>query len=120
MKPETYVRRSRSFRPDLIAGIFDLDLMLFQMRERPSQDRHVRQMKRHVLDRLRRRLPLEQCDRNPVVPDRYSVFEFKFLAQPDHALPPPRALLRIAHRQPKMAHNAESKWSFCATCHATA
>src|SRR5207244_493869 len=60
-------------------------------------------MKRHVIDRFRRRLPIEQRDRDVVVADRDAIFKLKFLPQSQRALEPFRAFLRIAYSQTKVA-----------------
>jgi hypothetical protein len=86
VKPETHVLRAGAFRTNFIARIFDIDFVFLQMRERLAQDRHVGQMKRHVIERLRRGFALEERDRDVVVADRNAVFEFKLLPQSEHAL----------------------------------
>src|SRR5438552_19067860 len=55
MEPQAHVFRTRCLRTDFVARIFNIDFDGFQMRERLSQSRHVREMKRHVIDRFRRR-----------------------------------------------------------------
>src|SRR5437762_1804939 len=112
VKPETHVRRTRRFRADLVTRILNLDLVLFQMRQRLSQDRHIGQMKRHVIESLRRRLSFKQRDGDVVVADRNSVVEFKLFAQPDDSLKPAGALLWIAYGQTEMADHAERNWYF--------
>lgn len=77
VKPKSHVRRARSFRADLVTGIFQIDFVFLQMRQRLAQDRHIRQMKRHVLEYLRRRLAFEQRDGHVFVADRDPVFEFE-------------------------------------------
>src|SRR5437763_13096567 len=94
VKPETHVRRTRSFRTNLVTRILNLDLVLFQVREHLSQDRHIRKMKRHVIESFSRRFPFKQRDGDVVVPDRDSVVEFKLFAQPEDSLKPAGALLR--------------------------
>src|SRR5690242_14093890 len=86
--------------------------MFFQMRERFAQDRHVRQMERHVLESFRRRFSLEECNRDIVVPDRDAVPEFELLAQTEDALKPSRTFLWIAHCQTEMANDAELERNF--------
>src|SRR5947208_8955051 len=54
VKPEAHVQRAGSFRSDFIARILQIGLDALQMIESFSQRRHVRQMKRHVIDRFRR------------------------------------------------------------------
>src|SRR5213082_3815072 len=59
VEPEAHVRRAGPFRSDFIARIFQISLDALQVIECFSQRRHVRQMKRHVIDRFRRRLAFE-------------------------------------------------------------
>ena len=59
VEPEAHVFRSGRFRRNFVAGVFDFDTDAFQVIERFSQCRHVREMKRHVIDCFRRRLPFE-------------------------------------------------------------
>src|SRR5438552_7788745 len=82
------------------------------MRERFPEGRHVWQMKRHVINGFRRWLPLEQRDRDAVVADSNAFFEVEFLTQPERALEPFRALLRIAHCQAKVTHFSERERNF--------
>ena len=82
------------------------------MRQRFAQDRHVGQVKRHVVERFRRRLPFEERDRDVVVANRNSIFEFEFLAQTECALKPERAFLWVAHGQTKMSDHAELERDF--------
>ena len=82
------------------------------MRQRLSQDRHLRQMKRHVLESVRVRFAFEERDGDILVADRGPVFEFKLLAQTEDSLKPARAFLRITHGQTEMADDAEGKWYF--------
>src|SRR5437879_13768778 len=79
------------------------------MRDRLVQDRHIEQMKRHVLDRFRARFPFEQCNRNVVVADGDTISKLEFFLQPKRALEPSRAFLRIAHRQPEVTDHAEGE-----------
>src|SRR5437879_6110652 len=95
-----------------MARIFNIDLVLFQMRQRLSQDRHVREMKRHVLECFRVRFSFEERDGDVLVANRDPVFEFKFFAQPQYALKPARTFLWIAHGQTEMADDAEREWYF--------
>ena len=85
-----------SFRTDLVARILNVGIDALQMLKRLSQCRHVRQMKRHVINRFRRRLSFEKRDRDIVVTNRHSVSEIEFFAQSQSALEPLRAFLRIA------------------------
>src|SRR5205823_6959218 len=98
VKPEAHVRRAGPFRSDFIARIFQISLDALQVVECFSQRRHVWQMKGHVIDRFRRRLAFEQRDRDVVVTDSNAISEFEFLFEPQRALKPFRAFLRIAHR----------------------
>src|SRR4051794_26841261 len=59
MEPKAHVFRAWRLRTDFIAWIFNIDANGFQMRQRLSQSRYVRQMKRHVIYRFRRRLPFK-------------------------------------------------------------
>src|SRR5215475_8360273 len=68
-------------------------------------------MKRHVINRFRRRLSFEQRDRDIVVSDRHAAVEFEFFPQSQSALEPFRALLRIADSQSKMADFSKCKWN---------
>ena len=79
MEPEPHVLGARRFRPDLVARIFDLDIDALQMEERSAQCAHVRQMKRHVPERLRRGLRPMQRDRDIVIADRNAAVELKLL-----------------------------------------
>lgn len=69
-------------------------------------------MKRHVIDRFRRRLSFEKRDRDVIIADCNAVIEIKFPSQPQGALEPFRTFLRIAHCQPKMANLAQCKGNF--------
>src|SRR3954467_8856117 len=60
MEPKAHVFRARCFGTNLVARVFNIDVDGFQVRKRLSQSRHVRQMKRHVIDRFRRRLAFKQ------------------------------------------------------------
>src|SRR5947199_6686589 len=62
VEPEAHVRRAGPFRSDFIARIVQISLDALQVIEYFSQRRHVRQLKRHISDRFRRRLPLELSD----------------------------------------------------------
>jgi hypothetical protein len=55
---------------------------------------------------------LKQRDRDIVVADRDSVFEIEFFAQPQSALEPLRAFLRIAHSQAKVTNLSKREWNF--------
>ena len=66
-------------------------------------------MKRHVLESFRVGPAFEERDRDVVIANRDSVFKFKFSAQPQYALKPARAFLRIAHGQTEMTDYAEPK-----------
>jgi len=103
MEPQTDVFRARRFRADFVARIFNIDADLLQMSERLAQRRHVRQMKRHVLNRFRRRLSFKQRDRDGVVANRHAVVEFELFLQTQSAFEPLRTLLRIAYSQAKVA-----------------
>jgi len=59
MKPNAHVLGTWRLRSDFVTGIFDLDLVLLQMRQRFSQGQHVGQMKRHVVQGLWHRFPFE-------------------------------------------------------------
>src|SRR6266700_3955449 len=96
-EPKTHVFRSGRFRADFVTWIFYIRADALQMLERFPQCRHVWQMKRHVINRSGRRLPLEQRNRDVVITDGDTIFEFEFFAQPQSTLEPFRALFRIAH-----------------------
>lgn len=72
--------RAWSFRPDLVAGIFNVNFVLLQVRQRFSQRCHIRQMKRHVLKRRGGRSPFKEGDSDVVVSDRNAVLEVEFFA----------------------------------------
>jgi len=97
VKPQTHVGRAGPFRADFVARILKIGTDTFQVIERFSQRGHVRQMKRHVIDRFRRWFAFEQRDRDVVVANRDAVIEIEFLFQPQSALEPFRAFLWIAH-----------------------
>src|SRR5213596_3840639 len=111
MEPKTHVFGSRSFRPDFVAGIFNGGIDALQMRERLSQCRHVRQVKRHVIDRFWRRFTFEQRNCHVVVAHRDSIVDIEFFAQPQRALEPLRALLRITHSQTEVTNLSEHEWN---------
>src|SRR3954467_619309 len=111
MKPDAHVPGTGRFRADLIAGIFDLRADALQMRERFAQGAHVRQMKRHVTEGLRRRLPFVQRDGDVLVSDGHSAVELEFLLQAERALKPLRALARIAHGKSEMPDLTKREWN---------
>ena len=76
-----------------------------------SQSRHVRQMKRHVANSLRRRMAFEERDRDVVVADGDAILEVELLLESQRALEPLRTLLRIAYGQAKVTDGAESEWN---------
>ena len=106
------MQRTRRFWTNLVAPIFEFDLVLFKMCQRLSQDRHLGQVKRHVLESLRRRFAFKQRDGDVVVPNRDSVVEFKLFAQSEDTLKPAGTFLWIAHGEAEMADYAERKWYF--------
>src|SRR6187401_523843 len=107
MEPESHVSGPGRFRSDLVAGIFKLRADALQMCKGFAQRGHARQMKRHVLEGLRRGPPFVERDCDVVVADRDTPGEFELLLQPECGFPPLRTLPRIAHRQSKMPHHAE-------------
>lgn len=112
MEPKAYVFRSRSLWTDLIARILNVGIDALQMRERFSQRRHIWQVKRHVINRFRRRFAFEQRNRHAVVSNRDAAFEVELFPQPQRALEPLRAFFRIAHGQTKVANLSEGEWNF--------
>ena len=74
MKPEPQVRGARRFRADFVAGILDFRAGSLQMPARFLQGFQVGQMKRHVANRLRRRLTVEQCNCDVSVANRDTIF----------------------------------------------
>src|SRR5438552_10224643 len=68
-------------------------------------------MKRHVINRFRRRLSFKQRDRDALVSNRHAAVEFEFFPQTQSALEPLRALLRIAHSQSKVADFSKFEWN---------
>src|SRR5213080_2708340 len=112
MEPKAHVFRSRSFWTDFVAAILNVGIDALQMRERLSQRRHVRQVKRHVINRFWRRFTFEQRNCHVVVAHRDSIIEIEFFAQPQRALEPLRALLRIAHSQTEVTNLSECEWHF--------
>ena len=95
-----------------MTGIFQINPESLQVAERFSQDRHVRQMKRHVVERSWRWLSLHQCDRHVLVPDRDPIVEFELFLEAKRAPEPFRASLGASYGQTKMAYHAQSKWHF--------
>ena len=81
MKPEPQVRGARRFRADFVAGILDFRAGSLQMPERFLQGFQVGQMKRHVVDRFRRRVALEQCDCDIGVANCDPILEFELFLQ---------------------------------------
>src|SRR6266487_85592 len=73
--------------------------------------RHVRQVKRHMINRFRRRFTFEQRNCHVVVAHRDSIVEIEFFAQPQRALEPLRALLRITHSQTEVTNLSEHEWN---------
>jgi hypothetical protein len=65
-----------------------------------------------VINRFRRWFSFEQRNRDILVSNRYTAFEFEFFPQTQDALEPLRALLRIAHSQAKVANFSEREWNF--------
>src|SRR5207248_3050784 len=112
VEPKAHVFRAGRFRPDFVAWIFDVGTDTFQMRKRFSQGRHVRQMKRHVINRFRRRFAFEQGNGDVVVADCNAVIEIELFSQPQRALEPFCALLRIAYRQSKVTDLPEHERNF--------
>ena len=85
-----------SHRPDLPGSASTLLLQVFE-RIFP-QRRHVRQMKRHVIDRFRRRLAFEQRDRDVVVANRNAVSNSNSFFSPKARSNHFALFFRIAHR----------------------
>jgi len=90
--------RTWSFRPNLVTGVFDVNFVLLQVRQRFSQRSHIRQMERHVVECRWGRSPFKEGDSDVVVSDRNAVLEVEFFAQPKCTLEPSGALLRVTHR----------------------
>jgi hypothetical protein len=111
VEPEAHVLGAGRFRTDLVARIFELHLVLFEMLERFSQRRHVRQMERHVTECSRRRLAFVQRNRDAVVADCDATFELELLLETKRALEPFRAFFRVPHRQSEMTDHTYRKWS---------
>src|SRR5437762_620058 len=112
MEPKTHVRRARTLRPDFVARIFEIDSLFPQVGQRFLQCRHAREVKRHVSECARRRLPLLQGDRDIVIPDRDAALEFELLFQAQRAREPFRTPLRTAHRQSEVTDHSQRKWNF--------
>lgn len=79
VEPNSHVRRTGPFRPDFIARIFKIDLVSFQMRQRPMQSGHIWKVKGHVIDYPRRRFALKERDGHIVVTDSDAMIEFELL-----------------------------------------
>src|SRR5688572_5285419 len=86
--------------------------MFFEMRQRLSQGGHIRQVKRHMPNRFRRRPAFGERDGDVLVAHGHTILELELLLQAERALKPFRAPLRIAHSQAEMAHDSESEWNF--------
>src|SRR5438045_9531195 len=63
------------------------------------------------VNRLRRRCSAKQRDRDVVVSNRHSIFEFELLLQTQSTLEPLRSLFRIAHGQSKVADFSKCEWN---------
>ena len=73
------VRVERVVDPDLIARIFHVDLMLLEVAESFSERGHIRQVKGHVAECVRRWPAFMQCDRDIVIAHRDAAFKSKQL-----------------------------------------
>ena len=80
MEPQAHMFGAWSFRPDLVTGIFEANLVLLQVCQRFSQCCHIRQMERHVVKCRGRWFPFEESDSDVVVSDRNTVLEVEFFA----------------------------------------
>src|SRR5438477_2400877 len=83
--------------------------MLLEVAESFSERGHVRQVKGHVAECVRRWPAFMQCDRDIVIAHRDAAFKGKQLLQTQRAPEPFRALRRIAHRQSEMTDDSQSE-----------
>ena len=81
MKPEAQVRGTWRFRTNLVARILDFSANFLEMPEGSLQSFQVGQMKRHVVNRLRRRLTVEQCNCDISIANRDTILKFEFFLE---------------------------------------
>src|SRR3954453_393876 len=104
------MRRSGRLRSDLVAWIFEVGTDALQMREGFAQCAHVRQMERHMIERLWRGLTLLQSDRDVLITNGHAAIEFELRLKSKSSFPPLRALARVRNRQSKMSNRSGRKW----------